>query len=180
MKNLKEMSLQEVGGYICNALIHEGIHVVLSGGSCVEIYSQGDYTSQDMDFINKYNEKKSKIKQVMLNLGFYEYERYFVHDDITHIIEFPPGPLGVGDAPVDKISSIKTKSGVLTILTPTDCIKDRLAAYYHWNDEQCLQQAVWVADKNEFDLDSIKRWSYNESMQSKYQSFQNKLKTAQL
>ncbi|MCF6317999.1 MAG: hypothetical protein L3J83_01795 [Proteobacteria bacterium] len=131
MKNLKDMSLQEVGGFICNTLLLEGIHVVLSGGSCVEIYSQGDYTSHDLDFINQYNEKKSKIRKTMLNLGFKEHERYFIHDDLTHILEFPPGPLGVGDAPVDKISTIKTNSGVLRILTPTDCIKDRLAAYFH-------------------------------------------------
>lgn len=171
MKKLKDMSLQEVGGFICDALLIADIHVVLSGGSCVEIYSQGNYTSHDLDFINQYNEKKAKIKLVMLSLGFKESTKYFYHDDVEHIIEFPPGPLGVGDAPVEEIAKIKTHTGILRLLTPTDCIKDRLAAFYHWDDEQSLQQAAWVADKNKFDLDSVKTWSMNEGMQDKYLQF---------
>ena len=30
-------------------------------------------------------------------------------------------------------------------MTPTDSVKDRLAAYYHWNDQQALEQAIMVA-----------------------------------
>jgi len=32
----------------------------------------------------------------------------------------------------------------LCLLTPTDCVKDRLAAYFFWNDLQSLGQAVMV------------------------------------
>jgi hypothetical protein len=56
-------------------------------------------------------------------------------------------------------------------LTPTDCIKDRLAAFYHWDDEQCLQQAVWVAQQNEFDMNSIRDWSVKEGSQKKFEQF---------
>ena len=171
MKLLKEMNLQEVGGYICSALQDVKIDVVLSGGSCVEIYSNSTYTSHDLDFINRYNESKKSIKNVMLSLGFIQENRYFIHDDVEYLIEFPPGPLGVGDSPVDEISQIKTETGVLRLLTVTDCIKDRLAAYYHWDDEQSLQQAIWVANKNKYDLDSIKKWSKSENMNNKYLKF---------
>ena len=101
------------------------IDVVLSGGSCVEIYSQGTYTSNDLDFINRYNESKKAIKDVMLSLGFKQENRYFIHDDVEYLIEFPPGPLGVGDSPVNEITQIKTETGVLRLLTATDCIKSR-------------------------------------------------------
>jgi len=171
VKLLKEMNLNEIGGYICDALQVVNIDVVLSGGSCVEIYSQGTYTSKDLDFINRYNESKKMIEKVMLSLGFKQENRYFFHDDIEYLIEFPPGPLGVGDSPVDEINQIETETGVLRLLTATDCIKDRLAAYYHWDDAQSLQQAIWVAQKNKFDLESIVKWSETENMLQKYLIF---------
>jgi len=170
-KLVKDMSMKELGGFICDALIAKDIHVVLSGGSCVEIYSRGEYTSYDLDLINQYNEQFKKIHQVMLELGFREYNRYFVHDDTKLFIEFPSGPLGVGDAPIEDIAEIDTEAGVLRLLTPTDCIKDRLAAYYHWNDEQCLQQAIWVAQQNEYDLESVKAWSIKEGSEDKFLIF---------
>jgi hypothetical protein len=175
MKKIIDMNMKELGGLICDALKVKDIHVVLSGGSCVEIYSRGEYTSWDLDLINQYNEQFKKIHAVMDELGFKERERYFVHEDTKYFIEFPSGPLGVGDAPVEEIAEIDTEAGVLRLLTPTDCVKDRLAAYYHWNDEQSLQQAVWVAQQNDVDLESIKKWSIKESSEQKYLNFYNKL-----
>jgi hypothetical protein len=38
-------------------------------------------------------------------------------------------------------------------------VKDRLAGFYHWDDGQCLQQAILVAETQEIDLEEIARWS---------------------
>lgn len=170
--SIKAMSMQELGGFLCDALKVKGIHVVLSGGSCVQIYSRGEYTSYDLDLINQYNEQFKKIQSTMEELGFKEHNRYFTHEDTPLFIEFPSGPLGVGDAPVEEIAEIDTEAGVLRLLTPTDCIKDRLAAYYHWDDEQCLQQAIWVAQQNSFDKASVKQWSLKEGMEEKFLIFE--------
>jgi hypothetical protein len=174
-KQIKDMDIKELGGLICDALIAKDIYVVLSGGSCVEIYSRGEYTSWDLDLINQYNEQFKKIRAVMYELGFKEQNKYFVHEDTNYFIEFPSGPLGVGDAPVENIAEIDTEAGVLRLLTPTDCVKDRLAAYYHWDDEQSLQQAIWVAQLNIIDLQSIKEWSVKEASEVKYTIFEKSL-----
>lgn len=55
MKKIKDMSMEELAGYVCSQLEKEGIKTVLSGGSCVEIYSQGKYTSDDIDLIDRFN-----------------------------------------------------------------------------------------------------------------------------
>ena len=110
-------------------------------------------------------------------MGFKEHNRYFVHDDTELFIEFPRGPLGVGDAPVNDIATMKEETGILRLLTPTDCIKDRLAAYYHWDDPQSLEQAVWVAEKNAFDLASIEEWSEKENMVDKFIIFRRRVET---
>ncbi|MEA3433090.1 MAG: hypothetical protein U9R13_00750 [Campylobacterota bacterium] len=176
MKTVADMSMEELAAYVCDTLEKEGIETVLSGGCCVELYSQGRYTSDDIDLIDRFNGGHRKIKEIMLKLGFKEYKmkRYFVHDDTSLFIEFPRGPLGVGDAPVEEVAKRETQTGTLKLLTPTDCIKDRLSAYYHWDDLQSLEQAVWVADENKYDKDSIKKWSEDEGMLDKYEDFRDK------
>ncbi len=176
MKSIKEMSMEELAGYVCSQLEKEGIKTVLSGGSCVEIYSQGKYTSDDIDLIDRFNGGHTKIKNVMIDLGFKEHNRYFVHKETPYFIEFPRGPLGVGDAPVKNIASRENDTGILRLLTPTDCIKDRLAAYYHWDDPQSLEQAVWVAEQNEFDMVSVERWSKGEGELKKFEVFKDRVK----
>ena len=173
MKPIGQMSMEELAAYVCEALEKEGIETVLSGGCCVELYSKGRYTSDDIDLIDRFNGGHRKIKEIMEKLGFKEYKmkRYFIHEDTSLFIEFPKGPLGVGDAPVKEVSARTTETGTLKLLTPTDCIKDRLAAYYHWDDEQSLEQAIWVACENEFDMKSIEIWSQNEDMMGKLQNF---------
>jgi uncharacterized phage-like protein YoqJ len=175
MINIKNMTMPELASYICTALEEKGIEVVLSGGSCVEIYSRGNYTSLDIDLINRYNDTFFKIKSVMENLGFKEDGKYFVYEGTSYFIEFPSGPLGVGDAPVKKIEELTTKYGTLKLLTATDCIKDRLAAYYHWDDEQSLNQAIWVAQQNEVNISEIGKWSETEKCIDKFHTFINRL-----
>ncbi len=175
MKSIKQMSMEELAAYVCSALEKDGIETVLSGGSCVEIYSQGKYTSDDIDLIDRFNGGHTQIKNVMLKLGFKEHNRYFVHEDTPLFIEFPRGPLGVGDEPVNEIALKEEDTGILKLLTPTDCIKDRLAAYFHWDDLQSLEQAVWVAEQNEFNMESVRTWAVNESEIEKFEVFRGRL-----
>ena len=175
MKSIKDMSMEELGAYVCSALEKEEIQTVLSGGSCVQIYSDGKYTTDDLDMIDRYNAGQKAIKKVMSKLGFREFNRYFVHDDTPFFIEFPKGPLGVGDAPIKDIASVENDAGILRLLTPTDCIKDRLAAYYYWDDLQSLEQAVWVAKDNICNLEEIKLWSQSEGEMEKFNIFYEKL-----
>ncbi len=175
MKPVVDMSMEELAAYVCSQLEAAGIETVLSGGSCVQIYSEGKYTSDDIDLIDRFNGGHTRIKQVMFDMGFKEHNRYFVHEDTEYFIEFPRGPLGVGDAPVHDIATLEEETGILKLLTPTDCIKDRLAAYYHWDDPQSLEQAVWVAQQNPFDMDAVKTWSEQEGMMEKFTVFYRRL-----
>ena len=176
MKPVADMSMEELAAFVCDALEKEGIKTVLSGGCCVEIYSRGRYTSDDIDLIDRFNGGHRIIKEIMLSLGFREHNRYFTHQETNLFIEFPRGPLGVGDAPVKEIASRKNETGILRLLTSTDCVKDRLAAYYHWDDEQSLAQAIWVAEQNEVDISAVKEWSKNEREIDKFEIFIERIK----
>ena len=64
------------------------------------------------------------------------------------------------------------------MLTPTDCVKDRLASYYHWNDKQALDQALLVCNDKpkKIDIKEIQRWSKQENHLEKFEFFLDKLK----
>ncbi len=70
MKSIKNMSMAELAAYVCSALEKNGIETVLSGGYCVEIYSNSRYTSDDIDLIDRFNGGHRKIKEVMESIGF--------------------------------------------------------------------------------------------------------------
>ena len=169
MKPLKEMSVGEIAAYIADHLHRSCIKVVLTGGSCVSIYTDNRYQSYDLDFIEEGRSTRKKIASVLAQLGFREKERYFTHPDTPYFVEFPYGPLAIGDEPVRDIAQLEFATGSLRLLSPTDCVKDRLANYYHWKDRQCLDQAVMVAADAAIDLAEIERWSRHEGMPEEFQ-----------
>lgn len=175
MKQIKNMSQSELAAYIQDALQREGINVVLSGGSAVSFYTSNKYVSKDLDLINASFARRSKIKAVMEKISFQERGRYFVNTDIKFFVEFPDGPLSVGEEPVKEISEFELTTGMLRVISPTDCVKDRLCAYYFWNDQQGLAQAVLVAESQNVDLKEIKRWSKAEGKEQEYEIFKKKL-----
>ena len=159
MKSIKDMTNAELAAFVESHLLGKGIYVVLSGGACVSIYSSNKYVSMDLDLVNVRFAKRQDIRSAIQEIGFQEEGRHFRHPDTELFVEFPPGPLAVGEEPVKKVDEHKLSTGILRIISPTDCVKDRLAGYYHWNDLQCLEQASLVAEAIDIDLKEIERWS---------------------
>jgi hypothetical protein len=137
----------------------------------VSLYSHNLYVSKDIDLINTAFTRRSILRRAMETLGFFENGRHFQHSDSLHIVEFPEGPLSVGQEPVKEIREILFETGVLRVISPTDCVKDRLCAYYYWEDAQALEQAVLVFCQNQVDLEEIQRWSQAEGKPTHFQVF---------
>ena len=171
MKIINEKTtIAELGAIVCEALRAAGIDAFLSGGAVVSIYTKNKYMSYDLDFISLAD--RSKIKTVMMSLGFtQDKSRHFVHSHSKFYVEFPGSAVRVGESLITEYKDLKTRAGILRLLTPTDCVKDRLAAFYHWNDKQALDQAVWVCQAQPVDLDEIKRWSKGEHKEDQYKVF---------
>jgi hypothetical protein len=159
----------EISGY----LLRNGIEVVLSGGACVTIYTKNQYLSHDLDFVLISAEKQKEVRRLLLTEGFFQETRYFRHKNTEYFLDFVSPPLSVGNEPVKEISEIKRGRNILKLLSPTDCVKDRLAAYYHWDDRQALEQARLVCKNRKVDLREIRRWSKAERMLTKYDKIKN-------
>ncbi len=176
MKNIADMAVKELAALVCRVLQEAEITVTLTGGACVTIWSLGKYVSHDLDFIEEGPIPRGKIRDALKTIGFKPKDRYFVHPDTNFFIEFPTGPLMVGDQRIERVSEQKTSVGTLRLLTPTDCVKDRLAAFFHWNDRQSLEQALLVARAQEINLADIRRWSQSENNDEKFREFENALR----
>jgi hypothetical protein len=178
MKTIEKMNQIEVGAYVQTYLRKKGIDVVLSGGAAVTYYSNNQYISKDLDMIRTGLTGRIEIKKVMAEIGFMEMERYFKHPLSEYFVEFPEGPLTVGNEPlsIGDTSSIDLDTGTLRILSPTDCVKDRLASYYHYQDQQGLNQAIMVAKSNKVDMEDIKYWSKNEGKSDEFDKILTRFK----
>lgn len=174
--NFKGISLENLAIFVSDHLTRNGIDAVLTGGACVSIYSRNKYISSDLDFVLISFERRDDLRKVMGTVGFYLEGAVFKHERTPFFVEFLPPPPSVGEEPVKEISIISKRGLSLRLLSPTDCIKDRLAAYYHWNDRQSLEQALLVGKAKPFDLEEIRRWSVKENMGDKFEVFRTGLK----
>jgi len=166
--------LKELACLIYETLKANGIHAVLVGGACVSIYSDNRYQSSDLDFAT-YEELKP-IEKALAKLGFSRTGRQFSHEQCPYLIDFVNPPIAVGHEAVHEFSTLKTSVGSLQLLSPTDCVKDRLAAFFHWNDAQGLKQALMVAENHSIDIKDLKHWAKAEGFEKKLEDFLAKAK----
>jgi len=178
VKAVGRMNRPELAAWVQEHLRSEGVDAVLCGGACVTVYSGGKYVSMDLDLVHTglLSPKRRLIRKVMNGLGFTEKGRCFEHPETDLFVEFPKGPPAVGEEPVREILTRREATGVLKILSPTDCVKDRLTWFYHDQDRQCLEQAVLVAQANRIDLDEIERWSSVEGKSGEFKKIRDLLK----
>jgi hypothetical protein len=160
---LKEVKTpEETASIVYEILKAKGIEVVLTGGSCMEIYTHSNYSSYDLDFIANPSIKSEQVKNAMIEAGFEKKDRYFKHPDNDYYVEFPTGPVSLGHEEPKEHNELKTHVGTLKLLTPTNCIKDRLCAYLYHGGEECFSQAIAVAHKNEIDKENLLKWAAKE------------------
>ncbi len=168
MKRVGDMSVGELAALVATHLRSHGIDVILSGGSCVAIYSHGEYVSSDLDFVHTWYSSERNVRGAMLALGFEEGAGGFRHPESDLLIDIRPPPPAIGDQRIEHFSELEFSTGTLKLLSPTDCIKDRLTWYYHDGDRQALAQAELVAGENDVDLDEIERWSASEGWSEEF------------
>jgi hypothetical protein len=178
LKISQSTSLRKLAFILCDFLSSDGIDTVLTGGACVSLYTENEYLSYDLDFVLLDLANRNKARKKVEALGFKPDGRHFRHPDSPFLVEFLSPPLSVGEEPVREVSSLHEEGLTLMLLSPTDCVKDRLAGFFHWNDIPSLEQAVLVSLSQTVDLDEIKRWSRVEGKQDLYRIFLKELENA--
>lgn len=168
-------TIEELAAIVSTTLEAAGVSAVLSGGAVVSIYTNNEYESGDLDFISPAS--TSRIAETIASLGFERRGRMFSHPRTPLFVEFPAGPLAIGDELIreTKVGERRTAAGTIRLLTPTQCVMDRLAAYFHWNDLQSLDQAVMVAMHQKVNLGKLDAWAKREGASEKLGKFKQQL-----
>lgn len=177
MKELHKLSIAELGALICETLKEAGVPATLSGGACAQIYSSSKYVTGDLDFVVNYfwSQYGKIIERVMSSFGFKKTGRIYTNDKIPYSVEFPPGPLEIGEESHIRPVQKKFKTGTLSLLSPTDSVKDRLTSYFYGNDAQCLEQAVMICQMNKVDMKNIRNWAEHETQPDKFKEFERRI-----
>lgn len=157
-------SLQELAALVSEALEKAGVRATLSGGGAVSLYSDNEYESRDLDFIT--SQRNQTIAKALEPLGFRvgRGKKDFTHSETPYFLEFPAGPLAFGEMVVsdEDATILDTPYGAVRIVTATQSVMDRLAAFLHWHDRQALDQAVMVARCQQVDWAALTNWAANE------------------
>ncbi len=116
------------------ALSKYDLHPILVGGAAVEIYTNGLYTSGDLDYVLPHS---SELKQVMCELGFEKEGRLFIHPKLQLIVEFPSSSLGKDES----YEKIDFEGISVRIISKEDLLIDRLNSF-KWGGSSADAQNV--------------------------------------
>ncbi len=174
--DLKKATETELWKYVGKHLGDNGFDAVLVGGAVVSIYTEGAYRSGDLDFIIQ-NLVSDALPAVMEEIGFIKKGKEYVNPNCEHLfVEFPAGPLGIGEDYNIKPREEDVQGTKIKILSATDCIKDRLASYIHWSAKDCFDQAILVAKAHKYNRSKVKKWCEVENRSDVFTEFVKKLK----
>ncbi len=169
---------EELWRFVAWHLEGAGIPTVLVGGAVVAIYSEGLYRSGDLDMVLD-RHRRSHLTEALKEIGLVpDKSRYFKHPECKHLyVEFPPGPVELGEEYPVFPAEIQVEGRILRLLSPTDCVKDRLAAYIHWKLRDNFRQASLVAkrQKDWIDFENLAAWCDREGGAEAYEELLKEL-----
>ena len=175
MKLGARSSLAEVALAVGDALRRARIRAVLTGGACAHVYSGGAHQSLDADFVILGVCTTETLDRAMATVGFDRVRGRYVHPAVSFFVEFPKGPLGIGDDFRVRPVWTRRRSRRTLSLSATDSCRDRLAAFYQWKDRQALAAAVAIAIHNRVAYRKIREWSRDEEPLESYSRFLSEL-----
>ena len=169
MTDFSNTPIVELAAIVANHLKQHGIRVVLVGGLAVEIYSENLYLTKDIDMVNTSYDASESLKTAMAELGFSKQGRVFVNESTQICVEFPSAPLAIGDQIIKETTVAHSEQGDIPILFATDVIKDRLLAYFHWQDRPSLIQALAIMINHVIAPDELKAFCEAEDESNQYE-----------
>lgn len=140
---------------ISEELAPMGIVPVVVGGSAVEFYTRGSYTTMDLDLIV---DGLQEIDRVLKQLGFARLAgTSHVLQSADVVVDLLPEPLA-GDP--SRIVEVDVNGRTVRIIGLEDIIADRLRAALHWQD---LSSQEWAIQLMAAQWESVD-WDYLNSL----------------
>lgn len=170
----KNSTLLEVATVVSEVLTRHDIPAVLSGGGAASLYTDTEYQTTDLDFVT--TAMRQQLTPAMAEIGFVQdmdahdqyIGRHFMREGVPWTIEFPSAPVELGNTyvPFEETGFVTTALGVLRVLSPTQCLMDRLTWYFSGThgDSGIQAQKIIKHQQSKIDWDAIDRWAEKEGV----------------
>lgn len=127
---------------------------IIVGGLSVEIYTNSDYATRDIDFLSG---DIDKVKSILEELGFSNSEgRHYYNSDLMVAVDaMDIAYEGLAGA-YDKVEKIDIDDELyVKVISREDIIMDRIRAYLHWKEHDSRYWAMFIIETyfNELDID---------------------------
>ncbi len=165
------LSLRQIAAKVSDYLEKTGYGPALTGRACAAIHVGALIKPKSLDFVLR-EYQVNELADAMRAIGFTNTEmNTFESKRCPFSVVFSPPPISVGDDIVDSLQILKTRDGMIRMLDPTDCVRQRLSMFYRWGDREAFDDAIQVATRHPVDLDLVKRWSEWEWCSDRYDEF---------
>jgi hypothetical protein len=141
-----------------------GKYPIVVGGEALEIYTQGSYTTGDIDL----KSPKDALEKVLNQLGFTKEVKSWGHKDLDIYVEWVGSSLDEGEEAESRTCMIAIGDKKIRVVSIEDLIIDRLNASKYWNDEDSVMWAKVLLDIGDriggIDYDYLYRRSQQEDV----------------
>lgn len=115
-----------------------GKYPIIVGGHAVEIYTQGSYTTGDIDI----KADPEAIDPILREWGFSKVGRIWINKDLDIFVDWLGSSLDEGEEAEKRTVVVKVADDLeIRVLSFEDLIIDRLSAFKWWGDEDSLMWA---------------------------------------
>ncbi len=123
------------------------------GGSAIEFYTVGEYTSGDIDIVSSRNER---LRKVLVKWGFRRTGRVWSHDGLGLVVDLNAYPYS-GDAARTQV--VATPYGAIRLAALEDLLVKRLISAKFWKIKEDFEHAKLLA----FEFGDRMDWKYVEA-----------------
>ncbi|MCC6272964.1 MAG: hypothetical protein IT572_05815 [Deltaproteobacteria bacterium] len=156
-KNPAERGVR-IAAILAEALRGIGQEPVLVGGAAVEFYTQGGYSTSDIDMVAPGGEA---LASLMRELGFKKAGKDYVDEQNKIYVEFPGESLGPSERYVD----LQIDGRTLKVLSAEDLIVDRLCAFKFWQSAVDGVNALLLEELTEYDAARLRERAREEEVE---------------
>lgn len=135
-----------------------GDDIIIVGGSAIEFYTVGEYTSGDIDIVSDHNEL---LRGLLREWSFQREGRIWLNEEIGIVVDFVRPPY-TGDR--TKTQEISTPYGAVRVAALEDLLVKRLASTKHWKRKEDYDHARLLAVHYGDQMD----WGYIERLAKEY------------
>jgi len=150
-----------------------GKPLVIVGGEAVELYTQGSYTTGDIDI----KSPKKLTEEILEEWGFEKSGRVWFNGELDIYIDWLGESLDEGPEAEKRINTVTVAEGIdVSVISIEDLIIDRLNACKYWNDSDSLMWAkVLLKVKESMKEDVDRDYLFRRAGEEGIEDFLNKL-----